>query len=324
LNLEFYEYIQKVGGFKMPDFSLPSPLIVVIEGGKHADNSTDCQEYLIAPKIKDSAGVISVKESVRSGAEVYLALKRVLQKAGYNTNVGNEGAYAPEGMRLNEEPWGLIMEAIENAGYKPGVDVMLAADLAASEFVKDVGDGGSQAQEERLYTQDAHSPEEHILQYQLKREQKVFSSSDFISYIEGWVEKYPFVLIEDPLAEDDWTAWASATKRLGGKVRVIGDDLLATNPTRLRMAIEEKACNGVLIKLNQIGTLSETIDTIKMAREAGFWTIVSHRGGGETNDTSMVDLAVASSSEMIKVGIARGERVCKYNRLMEIEEQVRG
>ena len=235
--------------------------------------------------------------------------------------MGNEGAFAPEGIRLNAEPWDLIMEAIDRAGYTPGKDVMLAADLAASEFARDIGAGLLEDRDDDiLFSQDVHSPSEHIIQYQLTRENKIFSPQDLIDYIEGWVENYPFISLEDILAEDDWENWGEATARLGSKVRLIGDDLLATNQTRLRMAIEEKSCNGILIKLNQIGTLTETLDTIALAKDAGFWTIVSHRGGGETNDTSMVDLAVATGAQMIKVGISRGERVCKYNRLMEIEE----
>src|SRR3989339_259134 len=306
-KMELYEYIGLISNHPRQDgaeVKLPAPMIVVIEGGKHADNSTDFQEYLVVPQIYDDRGVLSVKESVRAGAEVYLALKKILQANGFNTNVGNEGAYAPSGMPSNEAPWQLILEAIKTAGYRPGIDVMLAADPACNEILvsDDSGD---------------------IKQYQVKKENRVFSPQDLISYFAGWIEKYPFVSLEDILSEDDWENWTQATAVLGGKVRIIGDDLLVTNPKRLELAIKTKACNGILIKLNQIGTLSETIDTMKQAHSAGFWTIVSHRGGGETNDTSMIDLAVAMGSQMVKVGISRGERVCKYNRLMEIEERIR-
>lgn len=305
-KVELYQYIRKISNFKnkITNISLPAPMIVIIEGGKHADNSTDFQEYLIVPQIKDKQGQLSIKDSVRAGAEVYLELKKVLQEKGYNTNVGNEGAYAPAGMKVNAEPWDLILEAIERAGYQAGQDIKLAADPACSEIV-------------------ARAKDEAGLQYQLPKEGRIFSSEELIDYFTGWVEEYPFICLEDILAEDDWENWIKAQARLGKKVRLIGDDLLVTNHKRLKKAIQKKACNAILIKLNQIGTLSETIKTIKLAHENNFWTIVSHRGGGETNDTAMIDLAVACGCQMVKVGIARGERVEKYNRLMEIEEQIK-
>lgn len=304
-KLEFFQYIEQHLLSKPPRIprNLPKPMVVVIEGGVHADNSTDFQEYLIVPDIKDENGVFSVKESVRAAAEVYLELKKVLKENGYNTNVGNEGAYAPEGIKLNREPWGLISEAVERAGYVAGRDIFFAADPAASEFV-------------------AKNQQGEVFQYQLKHEDRFLSAEDMIGYFDSWIEEFPFVSLEDPLAEDDWDGWRAFTEKLGGKVRIIGDDLLVTNRDRLRRAIAEKSCNGILIKFNQIGTVTETIQTVEMAKQAGFWTIVSHRGGGETNDTSMIDLAVACGANMVKVGIARGERVCKYNRLMEIEEKL--
>jgi len=302
-KLELYQYIKKFFNFQTIS-SLPAPMIVLIEGGKHADNSTDFQEYLIVPQIKNERGKLSIKESVRAGAEVYLELKKVLQAKGHNTNVGNEGAYAPSGMRVNAEPWDLILEAIDRAGYQAGQDIKLAADPACSEVV-------------------VRAKDEAGLQYQLPKERRILSSEELIDYFTGWVEEYPFICLEDILAEDDWDNWVKAQARLGQKVRLIGDDLLVTNPKRLQKAIQKKACNAILIKLNQIGTLSETVQTIKMAHENNFWTIVSHRGGGETNDTAMIDLAVACGCQMVKVGIARGERVTKYNRLMEIEEQIK-
>lgn len=313
LKLELYEYIHKIFNFQpAPNeeyqasrqsgrsiYNLPIPMIVVIEGGKHADNSTDFQEYLIVPQLSNSAA-----ENIRCGAEVYLELKKVLKEKGYNTNVGSEGAYAPPSMKINSEPWDLILEAIHRAGYRAGEDIKLAADPACSEIV-------------------ARSQERGGLQYKLQKERRILSSEDLIDYFTGWVEQYPFICLEDILAEDDWENWAVFTKRLGKKIRIIGDDLLVTNPKRLKRAIKEKSCNAILIKLNQIGTLSETIQTIKLAHENNFWTIVSHRGGGETNDTAMIDLAVACGSKMVKVGIAHGERVAKYNRLMEIEDKLK-
>jgi enolase len=311
-KLELYEYIGKMLDCDLVRFSdqvttsiaLPLPMIVVIEGGKHADDSTDFQEYLIVPQVSQSA-----RENIRCGAEVYLELKRVLKAKGYNTNVGNEGAFAPSGIKSNEEPWDLILEAIARAGYKAGHDVMLAADPACSEMVEK-GD------------YDLVRKSDQVI-YRLKTENRTLSSKELIDYFAQWVEKYPFISLEDILAEDDWENWAQATERLGQKVRIIGDDLLVTNPKRLKRAIKEKSCNAILIKLNQIGTLSETVKTIEMAHKAGFWTIVSHRGGGETNDTFMIDLAVGCRCKMVKVGISRGERVCKYNRLMEIESQLK-
>ncbi|MFH1712960.1 MAG: phosphopyruvate hydratase, partial [Candidatus Jacksonbacteria bacterium] len=285
-KLEPYEYINqklKVKSEKLKVEELPLPMIVLIEGGKHADDSTDFQEYLIVPQISESAA-----ENIRCGAEVYLALKSVLKEKGYNTNVGNEGAFAPAGIKTNEEPWKLILEAIEKAGYKAGEEVKLAADPACSELKNST----LQACRAKF-------------QYYLKSENRVLSSDEMINYFEQWINKYPyFISLEDILAEDDWDAWPKATKRLGQKIRIIGDDLLVTNPKRLERAIREKSCNGILIKLNQIGTVTETVKTVQMAHKAGFWTIVSHRGGGETNDASMIDLAVACGAKMVKVGIA--------------------
>lgn len=304
-RIELFQYIEQhlLSNTKALPRKLPKPMVVVIEGGVHADNSTDFQEYLIVADIKDARVRYSIKESVRAAAEVYLELKKVLKENGYSTNLGNEGAYAPEGIKLNSEPWGLIASAIVRAGYEAGKDIFFAADPAASEFV-------------------VANVQGDVFQYQLKHENRFLSAEDMIGYFDSWIDEYPFVALEDPLGEDDWEGWAALTAALGNKVRIIGDDLLVTNRDRLRRAIAEKSCNGILIKFNQIGTVTETIKTIEMAQKAGFWTIVSHRGGGETNDTSMIDLAVACGADMVKVGIARGERVCKYNRLMEIEEKL--
>ena len=207
-------------------------------------------------------------------------------------------------MKVNDEPWEHIAKAVSETGYELGKNVFFATDPAVSEI--------------------AAYGEDNTMQYHLEREGKVLSSEDLILYFADWVNRYYFVSVEDILAEDDWENWTKATARIGSKVRIVGDDLLVTNPVRLQRAIDEKACNAILIKLNQIGSLSETIQTIELAHRAGFWTIVSHRGGGETNDTAMIDLAVACGCEMVKVGIARGERTEKYNRLMEIEDMLRG
>ncbi|MFH0779592.1 MAG: phosphopyruvate hydratase [Parcubacteria group bacterium] len=293
-KIPLYEYIRKVYRLPYKKFNLPRPMMVCVEGGKHAFDSTDLQEYLIAP-----VSGKNVKECVRCGAEVYLALKRILQEEKISSNVGNEGAFAPAGMKNNEEPWKLILRAIKKAGYVVGKDVMLAVDPAASELFK----GGS---------------------YHLPKNGTILTSREMIDFYKKWVRKYPLLSLEDPLAEDDWEWWPVLMKELGDKVRIIGDDLTVTNPERLKMAIKLKAINAILIKLNQIGTLTETVKTIEMAHKAGFWTIVSHRGGGETNDAFMIDLAAATNSEFVKVGISRGERVEKYNRLMEIEDEICG
>ena len=291
-KLPLYQYIRQTFRLKYRNYKLPKPMMVVIEGGKHATNSTDLQEYMIAP-----IGGKNIKECVRYGAETYLALKKVLKDKKLNANVGNEGAYAPEGLKNNESPWQLILQAIKKAKYTVGKDIMLSADPAVSEIFEEG-------------------------KYHLKKTGKKLTSRQMIDYFKKWVDKYPLIVLEDPLAEDDWEWWPVITKELGKKVRIVGDDLTVTNPTRLEKAIKLKAINAILIKLNQIGTLSETVKTIEMAHKVGFWSIVSHRGGGEINDSSMIDLAVATNSEFVKVGISRGERVAKYNRLMEIEDEL--
>lgn len=291
-NLPFYEYIRLTYKLKYKQYKLPKPMIVVIEGGAHAVNSTDLQEYMIAP-----TGFTSARASVRAGAEIYLTLKKILIKAGLNANVGNEGAFAPAGLKDNEAPWKYILQAIKQAGYRAGRDVWLSADPAVSEIYK-------------------------AGQYQLKKEKKSLNSRQLIDYFTNWVKKYPLLVLEDPLAEDDWQWWPVLTKELGRRVRIMGDDLTVTNPIRLQKAIDLGAINAILIKLNQIGSLTETVKTIELAHQHKLWAIVSHRGGGETNDTAMIDLAVATNCEFVKCGISRGERVAKYNRLMEIEEEI--
>ena len=292
-KIPLYQYIREV--FKLPikKFILPNPMMVVIEGGKHADNSTDLQEYMISPIGDDSA-----KENIRMGIEVYLKLKKVLKEKGFSTNVGNEGAFAPTGLPNNEAPLKIIEEAIQKAGYKTGREIGISLDPAVSEIF----DGG---------------------RYKLKKEGKALTSEELINYFANWVKRYHSIItLEDPLHEDDWDNWPKITAKLGKKIPIIGDDLTVTNPKRLQKAVKLKAINSILIKLNQIGTLTETVDCCMLARKNGFMTVISHRGGGETNDSFMVDLAVAVNSGFIKVGPSRGERVEKYNRLMEIEDEL--
>lgn len=276
------------------DYSkLPSPMIVVIEGGKHADETTDFQEYCIS-----AIGDEPVRERVRKAIESYHALKTILKENNLSTNVGNEGAFAPNGLPSNEAPLNYIVSAIEKAGYKPGVDLGISIDAAASEFYKDG-------------------------KYHLSIENKVLSSGELIEYYRAWLGKYPFVTMEDMLDEDDWDNWPALTALFAEhNIPHIGDDLTVTNIERLQKAIDLKAINSILIKLNQIGTLTETVDCCMLAKKNKMMTVPSHRGGGETNDTAMIDLAVAVGARFIKVGPTRGERVSKYNRLMEIEREL--
>lgn len=293
-KIPLYQHIREVFNLPMSNYILPNPMMVVIEGGKHADQSTDFQEYMISPIGNDS-----VRENVRRGIEVYMNLKNVLKAKGLNTNVGNEGAFAPVGMESNEAPLILIQEAIKKAGYIAGKDVAISLDPAISEiFDKDSG------------------------KYVLEKEGKNLSADEVIDYFAKWIEKYPIITLEDALHEDDWDNWPKLVEKLGKKVSIIGDDLTVTNVTRLKKAIDLNAINSILIKLNQIGTLTETVQTCMLARDNGLMTVISHRGGGETNDTSMIDLAVAVNAGFVKVGPSRGERTGKYNRLMEIEDEL--
>ncbi len=292
--LPLYRYLRKIYEMTSSDWKLPDPMVVMIEGGKHADKTTDLQEYLIAGK-----RIMNTKETVRMMMEIYSQLRSILNKDGLSTNVGNEGAFAPSGIADNEKPLEYLMEAIIKAGYEPGKQAGVAIDAAANEFY-DVRDG----------------------KYDLKIEKKRLGTDEIIDYYLAWIEKYPFVSWEDMLSENDWGGWEKMVKNVGGKFRVIGDDLLVTNKKLLQKAIDRKAASGILIKLNQAGSLTETVDTCILAKENGWWMVPSHRGGGETNDTFMVDLAVAVGAEYIKCGPTRGERVEKYNRLMEIESEL--
>jgi len=268
---------------------LPVPMMNILNGGSHADSNVDIQEFMIAP-----VGASSFREALRMGAEVYHTLKAVLKERGLGTGLGDEGGFAPN-LDSNREALDLILVAIEKAGYTPGDDVALALDVAASEFYKD----GS---------------------YQWEGGQK--SAAEMIEFYEGLVADYPLVSIEDPLDEDDWANWTALTASVGTKTQIVGDDLFVTNPVRLKRGIEEAAANSLLVKLNQIGTLSETSDAVAMAQRAGFTAMVSHRSG-ETEDVTIADLSVAYNSGQIKTGApARGERINKYNQLMRIEEEL--
>jgi enolase len=268
---------------------LPVPLMNVINGGSHADNNVDIQEFMIVP-----VGAPSFKEALRWGAEVFASLAKVLKDKNLLTGVGDEGGFAPN-LGSNQEALDLLMMAIEKAGYKPGEQVALALDVAASEFYKD-----------GKYTYDgvAHSP------------------AELIDYLDGLVGQYPIVSIEDGLHEDDWDSWVALTQKMGSKVQLVGDDLFVTNRTRLQKGIDLKASNSILIKLNQIGSLTETLDTIDLGKRNSYRSVISHRSG-ETEDTTIADLAVATRAGQIKTGsLCRSERVAKYNRLLRIEDEL--
>ncbi len=285
-NQPLYRYL---GGVSAR--TLPVPMMNILNGGKHADNSTDMQEYMILP-----VGAPSFREALRMGAEVYQGLKKVLHDRKLNTNVGDEGGFAPS-LGSNREALEVIVAAIETAGYKPGVDIFLGMDPAASEFYHD----GT---------------------YVLVREGRTLTSSEMIDLYEQWIGEYPIVTLEDGLAEDDWEGWAHLRQRLGNRVQLVGDDLFVTNTSRLKRGITEHSANSILIKLNQIGTLTETMEAIEMAKRAGFTAVVSHRSG-ETEDTTIADLVVATNAGQIKTGApARSERVAKYNRLLVIENEL--
>jgi enolase len=293
-RVPLYRYLQQSYGVEDSVNKLPKPMMVMIEGGKHADNTTDLQEYMVA-----ALGNKSSREQIRMEMEIYEALKQILKREGLSTNTGNEGAFAPNGITSNEKPLEYLMEAILNAGYSPGVDAAISLDAAASEF----WDKESQ-------------------RYKLSLEEKELSSEEMLSYYKIWLDKYPIISLEDMLSEYDWDNWPKLVEMTSGKALVISDDLTVSNTGLLQKAIDLKASTAILIKLNQAGSLTETIDCCLLAKKYNFATIPSHRGGGETNDTFLVDLAVAMGSEYIKVGPTRGERVCKYNRLMEIEEEI--
>jgi enolase len=285
-NQPLYRYL---GGVSAR--TLPVPMMNILNGGKHADNSTDMQEYMILP-----VGAPTFREGLRWCAEIYQGLKKVLHGRKLNTNVGDEGGFAPS-LGSNREALEVIVDAIDSAGYKPGVDIFLGMDPAASEFYENG-------------------------KYVLAREGRTLNSKEMIDLYEQWIGEYPIVTIEDGLAEDDWDGWAQLRQRLGNRIQLVGDDLFVTNTKRLKRGIIEHSANSILIKLNQIGTLTETMAAIEMAKRAAFTAVVSHRSG-ETEDTTIADLVVATNAGQIKTGApARSERVAKYNRLLVIEDEL--
>ena len=268
---------------------LPVPMMNILNGGKHAEHSTDFQEYMILP-----VGAQTFREAMRMGVEVYQGLKKVLHDRKLNTTVGDEGGFAPS-LSSNRAAWEVITAAIEVAGYKPGVDIFLGLDAASTE----------------LYQNG---------KYVLAREGRTLTSAEMVDLYEKWIGEYPIISIEDGLAEDDWEGWSLLRKRLGHRLQLVGDDLFVTNTTRLKRGIQEQSANSILIKLNQIGSLTETLSAIEMAKRASFTAVISHRSG-ETEDTTIADLAVATNAGQIKTGApARSERVAKYNRLLAIED----
>jgi len=286
-NIPLYQHIGEL--CKNTRFVLPVPMVLVIEGGKHADQSSDIQEFMIMPYNNES-----FKESIRMGAEIYHAIGKILKGHGFNINVGYEGAYGPN-IGSNEKVFEMIVEGIKKAGYTPLEDVVIAIDSAASEFFENG-------------------------KYNLKVDGRELNSEEMIKFYEEIVNKYPVISIEDGFAEDDWEGWTMMNAKLGDKIQIIGDDLTVTNISRIQKAIDTKAINAVLIKLNQIGTVTETINAIKLAKENNFNSIISHRSA-ETEDTFIADFVVGAGTGQCKFGAtARGERTCKYNRLMKIED----
>jgi enolase len=284
-----YRYIGGVNAHIMP-----VPMMNILNGGSHADNSIDFQEFMIMP-----LGADLFSEGLRMGVEVFHHLKSVLKSKGYSTNVGDEGGFAPN-IKSNEEAIEIVLKSIEAAGYRPGIDIMIAMDAAASEFYNE---------EEKVY---------HFH----KSGGKKISSDEMVDYWAGWVNKYPIFSIEDGLHEDDWASWVKLNKAIGDKVQLVGDDLFVTNTKRLQRGIEEAAANSILIKVNQIGSLTETIDAVNLATRNGFTSVMSHRSG-ETEDTTIADLAVALNTGQIKTGSAsRSDRIAKYNQLLRIEEEL--
>ena len=286
LGLPLYEYLGGPNGHV-----LPTPMMNVLNGGKHADNNVDIQEFMIMP-----VGAKSLHEAVRMGSETFHTLKSILQERGESTAVGDEGGFAPN-LKNNEEPFELLVEAIQRAGYKPGEDIAIAFDCAASEFYN---------KETKKYVTVADGRD--------------YSAEEWTSLIEDWADKYPIISVEDPLDENDWEGWKTFTDRLGKKIQIVGDDLFVTNTNYLKKGIQMGVANAILIKVNQIGTLTETFDAIEMAKQASYTAIVSHRSG-ESEDTSIADLVVGTNAGQIKTGsMSRTDRMAKYNQLMRIEE----
>ena len=288
-NLPLYRYI---GGVNAS--TLPVPMMNILNGGAHADNSIDFQEFMVMP-----TGASTFSESLRMGVEIFHSLKDVLKKAGYSTNVGDEGGFAPN-IKSNEEAIEIVLKSIENAGYKPGENVFIAMDAAVSEMWNE--------QEQKYIFH--------------KSDNRKLTSDELVEYWAQWCEKYPIVSIEDGMAEDDWAGWKKLTERMGDKVQLVGDDLFVTNVKRLKQGIENQTANSILVKVNQIGTLTETIQAVRMAQNNGYNSVMSHRSG-ETEDSTIADLAVALNCGQIKTGSAsRSDRMAKYNQLIRIEEEL--
>ncbi|MFC1971156.1 phosphopyruvate hydratase [Chloroflexota bacterium] len=286
-DMPLYRYLGEAS-----TYTLPVPMMNILNGGKHAANSTDLQEFMVMP-----TGATSFSQALRMGTEVYHALKKVLKNRGLNTNVGDEGGFAPS-LPSNKDAIEAILAAMVTAGYKPGKDIYIALDPASSEFYQDG-------------------------KYVLEREGKTLSPAEMVEFYVKWVADYPIISIEDGMAEDDWEGWQLITKKLGDKIQLVGDDLYVTNVKRLSQGINQKASNSILIKLNQIGTLTETIEAISMAQQAGWTAVVSHRSG-ETEDTTIADLSVGLKTGQIKTGApCRSERTTKYNRLLRIEDELK-
>jgi enolase len=286
LNVPLYTYL---GGFNAKQ--LPVPMMNIVNGGAHADNNVDVQEFMVLP-----VGAPSFAEALRTGTEIFHSLKAVLKEKGLNTAVGDEGGFAPN-LGSNEEALSTIITAIERAGYKPGVDVFLGMDVASTEFFKNG-------------------------KYELEGEGKSYTPAEFVDLLASWVDKYPIISIEDGCSEDDWEGWKLLTDKLGGKVQLVGDDLFVTNTTRLGEGIEKGIGNSILVKVNQIGTLTETFDAIEMAKRAGYTAVISHRSG-ESEDSTIADIAVATNAGQIKTGApSRTDRVAKYNQLLRIEDEL--
>ncbi len=283
-GLPLYRYLGGDGPFLMP-----VPMMNIINGGSHADNSIDFQEFMVMP-----VGAPNIREAIRYGTEIFHALKSILKKQGLNTAVGDEGGFAPD-LRSNQEAIDVILEAINIAGFKAGEDIFIGLDVASSEFYKDG-------------------------KYNLASENRVLNSEQLVDLMTGWVNQYPILSIEDGMDENDWSGWAKLTQALGDRIQLVGDDLFVTNTAILQKGINEKIANSILIKVNQIGTLTETLAAIKMAKEANYTSVISHRSG-ETEDTTIADLAVATNAGQIKTGsLSRSDRVAKYNQLIRIEE----
>lgn len=292
-GMPLYAYLRWTYDIMDENWKMPVPLMNIFNGGSHADTNLDIQEFIIAP-----TGIRKFRERVRAGSEIFHALGDILHKEGLDTDVGNEGGYAPD-VGHTEDALKYIMQAIKKAGYTPGKQIRLGLDVAANEFYNEKKD-----------------------RYVMRTDKRKMTDEEMIELIEDWVDRYPFVSIEDGLQEDKWDEWEEMTKRLGKKVYLIGDDLFVTNPNRLQQGIDRNVGNAILIKFNQIGTLSETIQTIQLAQANGYKVVISHRSG-ETSDTTLADLAVAVNADFVKTGApSRSERLVKYNRLMEIEEEL--